>query len=122
MSAAEACYLSMFVLVAAALVQFTRGGSLLVERARLIDLLAFACSTLLVVWVFLIGGNAPFGQISPADVIGDLLLVGVAVRLMLAAGRNSAAVLLLVGSVSMLVSDIVYPLAPGRITEAGYIV
>jgi len=122
MSAAEACYLSMFVLVAGALVQFTRGGALLVERARLIDLLAAACSALLVVWVFLISGNAPFGQISPADVIGDLLLAAVSVRLVLAAGRNTAAALLLTGSIGVLASDIVYPLAPGWITETGYIV
>ena len=33
MPAAEACYLSMFVLVAAALMQFTRGGSLLPAAA-----------------------------------------------------------------------------------------
>jgi PAS domain S-box-containing protein len=121
MAAAEVCYLSMFVLVAAALVHFTRGGSLLVERARLIDLLACACSTLLVVWVFLLGGNAPFGPISPADVLGDLLLVGVTVRLVLSAGRNKAAALLLVGSAGVLAGDIVYPLAPSRITESGYI-
>ncbi|WP_433376372.1 PAS domain S-box protein [Actinoplanes sp. CA-142083] len=122
MSAAEACYLSMFVLVAAALIQFTRGGSLLVERARLIDLLAAACSTLLVVWVFMIGDNVLTGKISAADVIGDLLLIGVTGRLVLAAGRNVSAALLLAGSVGMLASDIIYPMAPGVITESGYIV
>jgi PAS domain-containing protein len=122
MSAAEACYLSMFVLVAAALVQFTRSGSLLVERAGLIDLLACACSTLLVVWVFMIGDKVLTGKISAADVIGDLLLIGVSARLVLAAGRNVTALLLLVGSVGMLTADIVYPLAPGPITEVGYVV
>ncbi|MFI5895535.1 PAS domain-containing protein [Actinoplanes sp. NPDC051513] len=122
MPAAEACYLSMFVLVAAALVQFTRGGSLLVERARLIDLLACACSALLVVWVFMIGDNVLTGKISAADVIGDLLLIAVTGRLVLAAGHNRAATLLLAGSVGMLASDIVYPVAPGLVTEAGYIV
>jgi PAS domain S-box-containing protein len=121
-SASEVFDLSMFVLVAATLLQFTRGGSLLVDRGRLIDLLACACSTLLVVWIFLIGDNAPFGQIPPTDVIGDLLLVAVAARLVIAAGRNSSAALLLAGSVGMLVSDIIYPLAPGPFTEAGYIV
>ncbi|WP_030438590.1 PAS domain-containing protein [Actinoplanes subtropicus] len=122
MSAAEACYLAMIALVAAALVQFTRGGSLLVERARLIDLLACACSVLLLVWVVLIGDHAPLSQISPADVIGDLLLVAVTVRLAAAAGRNAAAGLLLAGSVAMLASDIAYPLAPGPLAETGYIV
>ncbi|HEX5201828.1 PAS domain-containing protein [Paractinoplanes rhizophilus] len=122
MPAAEACYLSMFVLVAGALIQFTRGGSLLVERARLIDLLAAACSTLLVVWVFMIGNKVLTGKISAADVIGDLLLIGVTGRLVLAAGRNVSSALLLAGSVGMLISDIVYPLAPGTVTEAGYLV
>ncbi|MFF5292923.1 PAS domain-containing protein [Paractinoplanes globisporus] len=122
MPAAEACYLSMFVLVAAALMQFTRGGSLLRERARLIDLLAGACSTLLVVWVFMIGGYAPAGKISAADVIGDLLLIVVFTWLVLAAGRNVSACLLLAGSVGMLAADIIYPLAPGALTEVGYIV
>ena len=121
MAVAEAFYLSMFVLVAGALVQFTRGGSLLVERARLIDLLACGCSALLVVWVFMIGDNAPVGKISAADVIGDLVLIGVTVRLV-AAGRNVSAVLLLTGAVGVLAGDIIYPLAPGTFTELGYVV
>jgi len=121
-AAAETFYLSMFVLVAAALLQFTRGGSLLVDRARLIDMLAFACAALLVIWVFLFGDSGQIGKISAADVIGDVLLAGVAVRLVLAAGRNVSAALLLTGSVGMLVSDLVYPLAPGTASESGFIV
>jgi PAS domain S-box-containing protein len=119
---AEAFYLSMFLLVAAALVQLTRLGSLLGDRARLIDLLAASCTTLLVVWVFLIGDQGNIGKISAADVIGDLVLTAVAVRLVLAAGRNVSACLLLAGSVGMLASDIIYPLAEGPVTEVGYIV
>jgi PAS domain-containing protein len=122
MPVADACYLAMFVLVAAALLQFTRGGALLVDRARLIDLLASTCSTLLVVWVFVIGDQGQLGKISAADVIGGLLLIGVAARLNLAAGRNPAAALLLLGSVAMLVSDIIFPLMPSPLTEVGYIV
>jgi PAS domain S-box-containing protein len=121
MSVADICYLAMFVLVSGALVQFTGGGSLLVDRARLIDLLAAACSTLLVVWVFVIGGSGQIGRISAADVIGDLLLVAVAGRLVLAADRNVAASLLLAGSAGMLAGDIAYPMAPGTLTETGYI-
>jgi PAS domain S-box-containing protein len=120
--AAEYCYLAMFVLVAGGLLQFTRGGSLLVDRARLLDLLAFTCSTLLVVWVFVIGSVGGGSPISAADVIGDLLLIGVAVRLMTAAGRNMSAALLLIGAIGMLISDVVYPLAPGPLAEGGYIV
>ncbi|MCU7728814.1 PAS domain-containing protein [Actinoplanes sp. KI2] len=122
LSASEVCDLAIFVLVAATLLQFTRAGSALVDRGRLIDLLACACSALLVLWIVLVGDNAPFGHIPPSDFIGDLLLVLVAARLVVAAGRNAAAALLLAGSVGMLVSDLVYPLAPSPIAETGYIV
>jgi PAS domain S-box-containing protein len=120
MPPADAAYLTMFVLVGAALLQFTRGGALLVDRARLIDLLAFTCAALLVVWVFVIGDKGQLGKISASDVIGGLILVGVAARLRWAAGRNLAATLLLLGSLTMLLSDIIYPLAPNPTTEAGY--
>jgi PAS domain S-box-containing protein len=120
--AAEALYLSMFGLVSAALLQFTRGGSLISARARLIDLLAVACAVMLVIWVCLLGTTSRVGDISAADVIGDLLLIAVALRLVLATGRNASAGLLLAGAVGCLISDLVYPLAPGPFTEAGYIV
>ncbi|WP_239168921.1 PAS domain-containing protein [Paractinoplanes deccanensis] len=117
---ADACYLAMYVMVALALLQFTSGGSLLDDRARLIDLLAFACAGLLVIWVFLVNDAAELGQISAADVIGTVLLVAVAVRLLLATGRNVSAGLLVVGSVGLLASDIAYPLAPGSWAETGF--
>jgi PAS domain S-box-containing protein len=119
---ADLCYYAMFVLVAGALLQFTRRGAVLVDRARLIDLLAFACATMLVVWVFIIGDSGQLGRISAADVIGDLLLVGVAARLTVAARGNRSAALLTLGAVGMLVGDLTYPLAPGPLTESGYIV
>src|SRR3712207_6201224 len=72
-SLADVSFYVMFVLVALSLLQLTRGGALLVDRARLIDLLAFVCATLLVVWVFLISGDAQIGGISAAYVIGALL-------------------------------------------------
>lgn len=118
--AAEVCYYGMFVLVAGGVLQFTRSGAVLVDRARLIDLLAFACATLLVVWVVVIGGNGQFGKISAADVIGDLLLIGVIIRLLTATGKNVAAILLLVGAVGMLGSDIAWGLAENWGTESGY--
>jgi PAS domain S-box-containing protein len=121
MAVADACYLAMFALVAAALLQFTQ-RSVLADRAWLIDLLAFTCSALLVVWVFMIGSSGQFGGISAADVIGDLLLIVVAARLVHAAGRTASAVLLLAGAVGLLISDILYPLHPGALAESGYIV
>ena len=41
---ADICFYAMFVLVACALLQLTHVGAILVDRARLIDLLAFACA------------------------------------------------------------------------------
>ncbi|MCY1141730.1 PAS domain-containing protein [Actinoplanes sp. Pm04-4] len=120
MSAATGCYLAMFVLVAGALLRFTEGGSVLVDRARLIDLLAFACSALLVIWVFVIADNSPWVRISASDVIGSLLLVGVALRLNLATGRNVSAMLLLAGSVGLLAGDVLFPLLQSEGSESGY--
>jgi PAS domain S-box-containing protein len=122
MAVADVSYLSMFGFVVLALLQLTRVGAILMNRTRLIDLSALACATLLVIWVFVIGDSGQFGNISAADVIGGVLLVGVAVRLIVAAWFNWSAVLLGVGALGMLASDILYPLAPGSVTEAGYIV
>nr|WP_308129081.1 PAS domain-containing protein [Actinoplanes polyasparticus] len=120
MSAATGCYLGMFVLVAGALWRFTQGGSLLVDRARLLDLLAFACAALLVVWVFVIADNDPWARISASDVIGSLLLIGVALRLNLATGRNVSAMLLLAGSIGLLAGDVLYPLFQNEAAESGF--
>ncbi|MEU4626103.1 PAS domain-containing protein [Actinoplanes sp. NPDC023801] len=123
MAFADAAYLAMFVLVALSLLQFTRGGAVLVDRARLIDLVAFACSGMLVVWVFMISSNGRFQTVSPVDVIGDLLLIGVAVRLVIADHRNVAAILLLIGSAGMLTGDIFYPLTgENPLAESAYVV
>ena len=119
--AAELCYLALFVLVTLGLLLLTRGGALFVDRARLVDVLAFICSALLVVWVFIIGSYGKMGQISAADLIGDLLLLVVAVRMTAVAWKNWSAILLTIGAVGMLVSDVAYPLAPGVLTESGYI-
>ena len=120
--AADACYLGMFAFVVLSMLQLTRGGALLIDRARLIDLVAGACAGMLVIWVFMIGTNVGFGRISAADVIGGLLLVGVAVRLIVASRCNVSAILLGIGALGTLFSDTVYPLAPGAWAETGYIV
>ncbi|WP_250035943.1 PAS domain-containing protein [Paractinoplanes maris] len=110
----------MFVLVAGAMLRFTEGGSVLVDRARLIDLLAFTCSALLVVWVFVIADNGPWTRLSPSDVIGSLLLTAVALRLNLATGRNVSALLLLAGSIGLLAGDVLFPLFQSEAAESGY--
>ncbi|WP_433305506.1 PAS domain S-box protein [Actinoplanes sp. CA-030573] len=122
LGAANICFYAMVVLVACCLLQLTRIGAILVDRARLIDLLALACSTLLVVWVFVAGDAGRMGDVSGAYVIGALLLLVVVGRLLVAVGRNLSAVLLVVGAVGVLVSDIVQPLWPGRLSETGFVV
>ncbi|MFG1997095.1 PAS domain S-box protein [Actinoplanes sp. NPDC048988] len=119
---AGACFYAMCVLVACGLLQLTRIGAILVDRARLIDLLALACSVLLVVWVFAVGDASRLGDVAGSYVIGALLLLAVVVRLRAAVGRNLSATLLVVGAVGVLVSDIVQPLWPGRAGETGFVV
>jgi PAS domain S-box-containing protein len=122
LAVADVFFYAMFVLVACSLLQLTRVGAILVDRARLIDLLAFACSTLLVIWVFVIGDGGQIGNVSGAYIIGALLLLAVAARLLIAARGNRSAALLVVGAVGVLVSDIVQPLWPGRLSELGFVV
>jgi PAS domain S-box-containing protein len=119
---ADICFYAMFVLVACGLLQLTRIGAVLVDRARLIDLLAFACSTLMVVWVFVLGDAGRMRDVAAGYVIGALLLLAVVVRVLAAVGRKVSAVLLVVGAVGVLVSDIVQPLWPGRLSESGFVV
>ncbi|RZU52596.1 PAS domain S-box-containing protein [Krasilnikovia cinnamomea] len=119
-ASADLSYAIMFPLLALSLLQLTRGGAILVDRARLIDLLAFTCSVLLVVWVFVLGGAGDVGAISAPDVLGDLLLIAVATRLTVAAWRNWSALLLLVGALGLLAADLTYPLTPGPLAETGY--
>lgn len=123
MDAAYACYLAMFPLVVGSLLYFTRDGSMLADRARLIDLLAFSCATLLVVWVFVIGSAGQLGAVNAADVIGALLLVGVAARLVAADHRNVAAILLLAGSLGLLAGNVLYPLSgESPVAESAFVV
>ncbi len=119
---ADSVYLTMFVFIALTVMQFTRFGSVLTNRARLIDLLALGCAVLLLVWVFVIGDIGHVGDISAADVIGALLLIGVTVRLIVATWFTWSAVLLCIGAAGMLSSDIAYGLHAAWWTEAGYMV
>jgi PAS domain S-box-containing protein len=119
-AAADIAYLVMFALVVLALLQLTRSGAILMDRARLIDLVAFACAVLLVVWVFALGGSGSLGKISAEDMLGALLLVGICARLVAATWFNWSAVLLGAGALGTLISNIAFPLAPSRLTEAGY--
>ncbi|GAA3341901.1 hypothetical protein GCM10020358_34970 [Amorphoplanes nipponensis] len=119
-SAADIAYLTMFALVALALLQLTRGGAMLMDRARVIDLVAFACAALLAIWVVLMGGSSHVGKIAAEDVLGAVLLVGICARLAAAVWFNWSAVLLTIGAVGTLASDIAYPLAPYLWSQTGF--
>lgn len=121
-AAASIAYLLVFPLVALCLLLLTRGVAMLVDRAHLIDLLAFSCSALLVTWVFVIGSSSALGRLSPADVLGDLVLVVATGRLIIASERSWSAVLIGVGAAGLLASDVTYPIAPGHYAELGYLV
>jgi PAS domain S-box-containing protein len=119
--ATDVLYPAMFAMSGLGLLQLTRGGALLVDRAHVIDLLSATCSGLLVVWAFVIGGRGRLGSLSAADLIADTVLLGVSLRLALP-GRNRSAILLTVGAAAMLISDVAYPIAPNPLTRAGYVV
>lgn len=118
---ADLFYSAMFLLVALCLWQLTRVGTVLFDRARLIDMVAFGCSAMLLVWVLLLR-HGPLHRLSAADVLGDLLLVGVAGRLVVASWRNWSAILLAVGALGVLAGDALWPFFPGAGAEVGYMV
>jgi PAS domain S-box-containing protein len=118
---ADLFYTAMFLFVALCVSQLTRVGAVLLDRARLIDMAAFATSAMLLVWVYVLG-SGPLSRLSAANVLGDLLLVGIAGRLVMASWRNWSALLLAVGSLGVLAGDVLYPFFPGAGGEIGYMV
>ncbi len=128
-------YLLMFPLITAGLIDFTRTGSVLRDRSRLLDLLAFAGSAALGFWAFLLGPAFDASQLSWNDrstlaayTIGDLLILVATVRLLVAAPRSPAMILLTVGAFGALVGDIWYSLdelrggwRPGNWAEVCYL-
>jgi PAS domain S-box-containing protein len=131
---ADVLYFAMFPLLTAGLLMLTRAGGVLRDRSRLLDLLAFGCSAALAAWAFLIGPT--LGSALSTDekstlaayTIGDLLILVVATRLLIATRRNWATVLLAIGAFGALVSDISYALSqvrtgwvPGGPGELGYL-
>jgi PAS domain S-box-containing protein len=133
---ADAGYLLMFPLLAAGLVLLTRSSVVLRDRTRLLDMLTFACGAVLVGWV-VSGGPALRASGLSADerwttvayMVGDLLLVLTTARLVVAARRSPAVVLLAVGALGSLAGDLGYAQAQltggwtaGSPAELGYLV
>jgi PAS domain-containing protein len=129
----DAFYLLMFPLITAGLIDFTRTGRR--DRSRLLDLLAFACSAALPFWTVLLGPAFSASQLSWDDkstlaayTIGDLLILVATVRLLIAAPRRPALVLLSAGAFGALVGDVRYALdelhggwRPGNWAEGFYL-
>jgi PAS domain S-box-containing protein len=132
---ADLAYLLMFPLVTAGFIDFTRTGAVLRDRSRLLDLLAFACSAGLALWAAVLGpafGASHLGwddrSTLAAYTIGDLLILTATVRLLVAAPRRPAMLLLTIGAFGTLVGDVWYSLAevhdgwrPGNWGEACYL-
>jgi len=132
---ADVCYLAMFPLLTAGLVQMTRRSVVLPDRSRLLDLLTFACAMALGSWVLLVDPSLSGAGLDNADksalvayALGDLLVLITTVRLVVAARRSPALVLLALGAAGMLLADVAYALAqagggwlPGGPAELGYL-
>jgi len=132
---ADVAYLLMIPLVTAGLIDFTRTGAVLRDRSRLLDLSAFACSAGLALWAAVLGPAFGAPTMSWDDkstlaayTIGDLLILVATLRLLVAAPRRPALVLLTVGALGMLAGNVVYSLdelhggwQPGNWGEACYL-
>ncbi len=135
-SLADGFYLSTYPLGAAALATFVRSRSTRVDRGRLLDALTLTLGLALLVWIFVIG---PYVQdprltvwekaISVAYPLGDVLLLATLVRLVIGRRHNRALDLLVVGTTSLFVFDIVYGFSQlhggwivGTFVDAGWIV
>ncbi|WBB97963.1 MULTISPECIES: EAL domain-containing protein [unclassified Solwaraspora] len=131
----ELCYLTVFVLTAVGLFMLTQGSRMLGDRSRLLDVLTFVCTAVLLAWIFIIGPYITAPGLEPVErsmlaayALGDLLILAVMIRLLATNSRTPALVLLLVGAAGMLVGDILYGLTtlgeqwqPGGPIELGWL-
>lgn len=114
----DVCYLAMFPLVTAGFIQMTRTSVVLRDRARLLDILTFTCAAALMTWVFVASPSLRAASLDNVDkstmsayTLGDLLILITTVRMLVAARRSVAVVLLAIGACGGLISDVAYTLA-----------
>ncbi|MFK3984726.1 PAS domain S-box protein [Micromonospora sp. NPDC050397] len=133
---ADWLYAAVFPLLAAGLVQLTRGSALLRDRSGLTDLLAVVLAVGLVGWTQLVAPALSGSGLSTVQqcllachILGDLLAMVVMVRLAVAAPGNPAVLLLAVGASGLLCADIAFAVLqlgpgwqPGGPAELGYLV
>ncbi|HEV7900008.1 MAG TPA: hypothetical protein VGP31_19410, partial [Planosporangium sp.] len=132
----DVCYFGMYPLVTVGLLQLTRASVVFRDRARLLDLLTFTCAGALLLWVFVVDPTLRAGNLDRVDkstlsayALGDLLMLVMSMRLVVAARRNSAVALLAVGTWGLVASDVLYWSAemsggwqPGGPGELGYLI
>jgi diguanylate cyclase (GGDEF)-like protein/PAS domain S-box-containing protein len=116
-SAADACYLATFVLIAAGMYRMARSGVTGRDRGSLLDALTLTFGLGLLSWIFLIDPHVRNPDltflertISVAYPLGDVLILATLLRLVAAARRTAATILLTLGTLGLLVADVVYGL------------
>jgi PAS domain S-box-containing protein len=131
---ADICYMAMFPLLIAGLVQMVRTNAGMPDWARWLDVLTFTCAAALVAWAFLLAPDLAAGDLTGAEksflavyIVGDLLILVIAVRLAVAARRGGALLLVALGAAAVLAGDVLYTLdqlgtgwRPGGLTDLAY--
>jgi diguanylate cyclase (GGDEF)-like protein/PAS domain S-box-containing protein len=116
-SVADAFYLAMYPLLAAALLGFIklRGGGR--DRGRLLDALTLTVGLTLLSWIFLMVPYLRDPELSILEKavslgypLGDVLILAAVARLLTSAGRSPAVILLGIGTLGTLVADVLYGL------------
>jgi diguanylate cyclase (GGDEF)-like protein/PAS domain S-box-containing protein len=117
-SLADVFYLTMYPIAAAGLVILIRRRSGGRDKGSVLDALSVTTGLALLTWIFLIDPYVRDGELdwveratSIAYPLGDVLIVATLARLLITGGRNHAAILLGVGTASLLASDVGYSLA-----------
>lgn len=113
----DVLYVVMFVLLTAGLLRLTRTGAAAHDRAALIDALIFMCGLGLLSWIFIVerGVVGPDADLvtkitAVAYPLADVAIIAMVARLVVAVRWTPAVLLLAVGAVGMLVSDVIYRL------------
>ena len=114
----DTSYMLMVPLVTGGLLGLTRVSVVLRDRLGLVGTLMGTCAFGLVVWVLVASPVLRHSTLGAADryaiagfLLGDLLILAVAGRLVLAMPRNWSVILITIGAVASLAGDIAYAFA-----------
>ncbi len=136
-SVADALYLGVYVFTTAGLLLLVRHRNRGHDWASLLDSLIVTIGLALLSWVFLISPYAHDAAlalgtklVSMAYPLGDILMLGVAVRMAVGGGRRSRSFYMLIGAIAaVLITDSVYgwiqlhsSYTPGSLLDGGWIV